>query len=416
MEKNKDTGIIRRIKKERAFAQISNELINNNQLSYKALGILTYILSKPDDWEVYNSDLIREGIDGKESIRTGLLELKEKKYIQRYRVFNKKTSSVHHWETLVSEVPFADEELISSVKETYAYDEEGKIIYKKVVLGNFERYVPVVINREVILLSENQKVEKKHKKNPTIQKPKSRNPKTRKTDPTNTNTNTNTKFSTNTESSSSSKGNFTNPTQLLIELFNCSICELKKTTTVKFMKYVEKYDKDFIEKIINYCEEKNAKSFSYFEKTIDRYISEDITNVESLDRSIENFKEENQTKKNKALKAKDEVKKEKEFEDRINENILEDMINRKNTAEEVQNKINAGENVNEIKELVKKDITDVQFNTWIAGLDFKLNANELFIVCPNAFTKDILVKRYEYIIKNAVKQARLNVEIDYIVS
>lgn len=416
MEKNKDTGIIRRIKKERAFAQISNELINNNQLSYKALGILTYILSKPDDWEVYNSDLIREGIDGKESIRTGLLELKEKKYIQRYRVFNKKTSSVHHWETLVSEVPFADEELISSVKETYAYDEEGKIIYKKVVLGNFERYVPVVINREVILLSENQKVEKKQKKNPTIQKPKSRNPKTRKTDPTNTNTNTNTKFSTNTESSSSSKGNFTNPAQLLIELFNCSICKLKKTTTVKFMKYVEKYDKDFIEKIINYCEERNAKSFSYFEKTIDRYISEDITNVESLDRSIENFKEENQTKKNKALKAKDEVKKEKEFEDRINENILEDIINRKNTAEEFQNKINAGENVNEIKELVKKDITDVQFNTWIAGLDFKLNANELFIVCPNTFTKDILVKRYEYIIKNAVKQARLNVEIEYVVS
>ena len=221
---------------------------------------------------------------------------------------------------------------------------------------------------------------------------------------------------TETTISSSSKGNTPIPIQELINLFNDSICKLKKTTTVKFMKYVEKYDKDFIEKIINYCEERNAKSFSYFEKTIDRYISEDITNVESLDRSIENFKEENQTKKNKALKAKDEVKKEKEFEDRINENILEDMINRKNTAEEVQNKINAGENVNEIKELVKKDITDVQFNTWIAGLDFKLNANELFIVCPNAFTKDILVKRYEYIIKNAVKQARLNVEIDYIVS
>ena len=415
MEKNKDTGIIRRVKKERAFSQILNELINNKQLSYKALGILTYILSKPDDWEVYNSDLIREGIDGKESVRTGLLELKEKKYIQRYRVFNKKTGSVHHWETLVSETPFADDELISSVKETYAYDEEGKIIYKKVVLGNFERYVPVVINREVTLLSENQKVEKNYEKKPTIQKPKSRKPKTRKTDTTNTN-NTNTNFSTNTESSSSSKGNFTNPAQLLIELFNCSICELKKTTTVKFMKYVEKYDKDFIEKIINYCEERNAKSFSYFEKTIDRYISEDITNVESLDRSIENFKEENQTKKNKALKAKDEVKKEKEFEDRINENILEDMINRKNTAEEVQNKINAGENVNEIKELVKKDITDVQFNTWIAGLDFKLNANELFIVCPNTFTKDILIKRYEYIIKNAVKQAGLNVEIEYVVA
>ena len=417
MSINKDNGIIRRIKKERAFAQISNELINNNQLSYKALGILTYILSKPDDWEVYNSDLIREGIDGKESIRTGLLELKEKKYIQRYRVFNKRTGSVHHWETLVSETPFADEELISSVKETYAYDEEGKIIYKKVVLGNYERYVPVVINREVTLLSENQKVAKKSEKKPTIQKPKSRKPKTRKTDTTNTN-NTNTNFSTNTESSSSSKGNTPIPIQELIDLFNNSICKLKKTTTVKFMKYVEKYDKDFIEKIINYCEERNAKSFSYFEKTIDRYISEDITTVDALNSSIENFKEENKTKKNNALKAKDEARKEKEFEDTINENILEDMINNKNnnTVEEAQNKVNAGENVNELKELLKKDITDVQFNTWIAGLDFKLNANELFIVCPNAFTKDILVKRYEYIIKNAVKQAGLNVEIEYVVA
>lgn len=417
MSINKDNGIIRRIKKERAFAQISNELINNNQLSYKALGILTYILSKPDDWEVYNSDLIREGIDGKESIRTGLLELKEKKYIQRYRVFNKRTGSVHHWETLVSETPFADEELISSVKETYAYDEEGKIIYKKVVLGNYERYVPVVINREVTLLSENQKVAKKSEKKPTIQKPKSRKPKTRKTDTTNTN-NTNTNFSTNTESSSSSKGNTPIPIQELIDLFNNSICKLKKTTTVKFMNYIEKYNEDFIKAIIAYCEERNAKSFSYFEKTIDRYISEDITTVDALNSSIENFKEENKTKKNNALKAKDEARKEKEFEDTINENILEDMINNKNnnTVEEAQNKVNAGENVNELKELLKKDITDVQFNTWIAGLDFKLNANELFIVCPNSFTKDILVKRYEYIIKNAVKQAGLNVEIEYVVA
>ena len=92
------------------------------------------------------------------------------------------------------------------------------------------------------------------------------------------------------------------------------------------------------------------------------------------------------------------------------------MINNKNTVEEVQNKIDSGENVNELKELLKKDMTDVQFKTWIAGLDFKLNANELFIVCPNAFTKDVLIKRYEYIIKNAVKQVGLNVEIEYVVS
>lgn len=231
-----------------------------------------------------------------------------------------------------------------------------------------------------------------------------------------TNSNDTNSNDTNINTSSSSKGETPDSIHPLVELFNDSICELKKTTTIKFMKYVEKYDKEFIEAIIAYCEERNAKSFSYFQKTIDRYISEDITTVDALNSSIENFKEGNKTKKNNALKAKDEARKEKEFEDTINENILEDMINDKNTAEEAQNKISAGENVNELKELLKKDMTDIQFKTWIAGLDFKLNANELFIVCPNAFTKDILVKRYEYIIKNTVKQAGLNVEIEYVVS
>lgn len=225
-----------------------------------------------------------------------------------------------------------------------------------------------------------------------------------------------TEITTETSISSSSKGNTPDSIYSLIDLFDNSICKLKKTTTVKFMNYIEKYDQNFIRAIITYCEERNAKSFSYFEKTIDRYISEGITNVDALNSSIENFKDENKTKKNNALKAKDEARKEKEFEDTINENILEDMINNKNTVEEVQNKIDSGENVNELKELLKKDMTDVQFKTWIAGLDLRLNANELFIVCPNSFTKDVLIKRYEYIIKNAVKQAGLNVEIEYVVS
>ena len=404
MEKNKDTGIIRRVRKERAFAQISNELINNEQLSYKALGILTYILSKPDDWEVYNSDLIRDGIDGKESIRTGLLELKEKKYIQRYRVFNKKTGSVHHWETLVSETPFSDDELISSVKETYAYDEEGKIIYKKVILGNFERYVPIVINREVTLLSENQKVEKKHKKNPTIQKPKSRKPKTRKTDPTNTNTSTNTKNLTNTKFSSSSKGNATNSLHPLIELFNDSICELKKTTTIKFMKYVEKYGKEFIEAVITYCEERNANSFAYFSKTIERYIDDGITTVADMNRSIENFNNKNKTKKNNALKEKDENKNLDNAVEVAQERELNESINKRID-------ISSGVEVEEVKEFIKGYVSDSVFKAWIAPNKFLDADGKIVMVCINMFTKDVIERRYYSVICTALKENGFNGEL-----
>ena len=75
-----DSTVIKRVVKEAKYAQIDNDLINNRELSFKALGIMTYILSKPDDWQIYISDLCRDK-DGEKSVRAGLNELKDKKYI-----------------------------------------------------------------------------------------------------------------------------------------------------------------------------------------------------------------------------------------------------------------------------------------------------------------------------------------------
>ena len=72
--------IIRKVIKEKKYAQIDNDLINNRNLSFKALGILTYILSKPDDWQIYISDLIREN-DGEKSVRSGLNELINARFV-----------------------------------------------------------------------------------------------------------------------------------------------------------------------------------------------------------------------------------------------------------------------------------------------------------------------------------------------
>lgn len=389
-------GVIKRAVKEVKYAQIDNDLINNRELSFKALGIITYILSKPTDWEVYISDLCRDK-DGEKSVRAGLKELIEKKYMQRYRVYDMETGKVHHWETLVSETPFADEELISSVKEKYLKDSEGKIINKKIKIKNFERNVPVVVEREVLLLSQNVHVENLHVENAGQQ----------------ILIYTNTKNNTKTNSSINSKGE--NAPNAFLNRFEAIIGKkLGVTTLPKFKDHIKNFKPDLIEAILVYAEETNARTYQWFEDRINDCIRKNITTGEEFSKSINDYREEKRKAKNKALKAKDEAKKEKEFENKINENILEDMIKSKKEVE--LNNVVTGESVNELKELLKNDITDVQFNTWIAGLDFKLNANELFIVCPNTFTKDILVKRYEYIIKNAVKQAGLNVEIEYVVA
>ena len=217
----------------------------------------------------------------------------------------------------------------------------------------------------------------------------------------------------NYNTSSSSKGKNLSSLHPLVELFNDSICELKKTTTVKFMKYVEKYDKEFIEAVITYCEERNAKSYSYFEKTIEKYISEGITSVEDMNKSIENFKGENKAKKNRAIKEKEEVKKEEAFEDAINDRMLDDLAGDIEIDDEV---VLTGEDVGEkVKGLIKNMISEVSFNTWIKNLEIRLDNNTVVAGCPNNFTREIVEQRYSDMLYKSIELNGLGNKLKFVV-
>lgn len=224
---------------------------------------------------------------------------------------------------------------------------------------------------------------------------------------------TSTKISPEISPSSSSKGKTPDSIHPLIEMFNGSICELKKTTTVKFMNYVEKYDKEFIEAMIAYCEERNANSFSYFEKAIERYISDGITTAEDMAESIKRFKEENKAKKNKALKDKDEKKKEEKFDDYIEDRIMDDLAGDYELDIPVEL---TGEDVGEkIKNIIASNLNEVSFNTWIKCLVMRLEEDTVKIGCPNSFTKDIVSTRYKDLILQAMNLAQIGNNIDVVV-
>ena len=224
----------------------------------------------------------------------------------------------------------------------------------------------------------------------------------------------NNQITNNYNTSSSSKGKTPNSLHPLVELFNDSICELKKTTTVKFMKYVEKYDKEFIEAMIAYCEERNAKSYSYFEKAIERYIADGITTAEDMAKSIENFKNENRTKKNRALKAKDEKKQEEAFEESINDRMMDDLAGGYSVVDEKVELV--GEDVGEkIKGILATEINEVSFNTWIKGLNLRLNGDTVVAGCPNSFTKEIIEKRYSDLIRKAIKLTEVGEKLEVVV-
>lgn len=67
------------------FVTVNKEFIHNNNLSWKAKGILLYLLSRPDDWQVYETELQKHAADGKDSLKSGIKELEEVGYIKRDR-------------------------------------------------------------------------------------------------------------------------------------------------------------------------------------------------------------------------------------------------------------------------------------------------------------------------------------------
>ncbi len=67
--------------------------------------------------------------------------------------------------------------------------------------------------------------------------------------------------------------------------------------------------------------------------------------------------------------------------------------------------------------LIKPELTEVSFNTWIKSIDvISLEGNKIILGVPNSFTRDILIARYATLISNAIKQTTSNkYELKFIV-
>ncbi|PFB71316.1 DnaD domain-containing protein [Bacillus cereus] len=96
-----------RVKKDHNYSVINNTGLKDKRLSWKAKGILAYILTLPDDWVFYREELSQHAKDGINSLRTGMQELKEYGYIKRFPIKDAKNKIVR-WETIIYEIPLDD--------------------------------------------------------------------------------------------------------------------------------------------------------------------------------------------------------------------------------------------------------------------------------------------------------------------
>jgi hypothetical protein len=92
-----------RVSKTRDYSVVSNHAANDKELSWKAKGILYYLLTKPDSWTVNRDNLVHMSTDGETSVRSALCELESLGYLRR----NKKRmhDGTFTWESVIYEVP-----------------------------------------------------------------------------------------------------------------------------------------------------------------------------------------------------------------------------------------------------------------------------------------------------------------------
>lgn len=96
------SGILR-VEKNGNYTVLHRAALNDKHLSWKAKGIIAYMLSMPNDWVFYMEELMKHSTDGEKAFRSGFNELKKHGYVKRFPVYENKR--IIRWETVVFESP-----------------------------------------------------------------------------------------------------------------------------------------------------------------------------------------------------------------------------------------------------------------------------------------------------------------------
>jgi hypothetical protein len=72
-----------RVARRARFTTVSRETLNDGHLSFRARGILAWLLDKPDDWRVDSEQIADGGIEGRDAVCKALRELVDQGYMIR---------------------------------------------------------------------------------------------------------------------------------------------------------------------------------------------------------------------------------------------------------------------------------------------------------------------------------------------
>ncbi|MFW6085219.1 MAG: hypothetical protein ACODAA_08400 [Gemmatimonadota bacterium] len=77
--------VVLRIDRNRNYKTIGLEAVADRRLSWKAKGLHTYLITRPDGWNFNVRDVIQRAKDGRQAVQSGLQELEAFGYLERRR-------------------------------------------------------------------------------------------------------------------------------------------------------------------------------------------------------------------------------------------------------------------------------------------------------------------------------------------
>ena len=105
MGEQKTGTVFVRTKKDRNYTVIDNTFLRDDRLSAQAKGVFAYILYLPEDWCIYQSELVNHFSNGRDALRSAVKELEEFGYISKEHKKDEKTGRFTHWQYTVNEIP-----------------------------------------------------------------------------------------------------------------------------------------------------------------------------------------------------------------------------------------------------------------------------------------------------------------------
>lgn len=111
--------MIRRAPHQTDYVVIRNKAIRDVGLSFKARGVLSLLLSMPDDWKVTEAWIVRQSEhDGRDAVAAAMKELISAGYIQRTK--RQGSGGRWLWDSLVHESPAVDADIPAELPDETA--------------------------------------------------------------------------------------------------------------------------------------------------------------------------------------------------------------------------------------------------------------------------------------------------------